>query len=74
MVYMSAQFVGGGRILEAVTGVPYTWVVIIFAGMVAFYTSVGGFRAGAISHAVQDVIMLVGGVILWIAALSATGA
>jgi sodium/pantothenate symporter len=73
MVYMSAQFVGGGRILEAVTGVPYTWVVIIFAGMVAFYTSVGGFRADTLSDALQGVIMLFGGVILWVAVLSATG-
>ena len=73
MVYMSAQFVGGGRILQEVTGIPYTWVVIIFAGMVAFYTSVGGFRADAISDALQGVIMLLGGVVLWIAVLSATG-
>lgn len=73
MVYMSAQFVGGGRILEAVTGIPYVWVVVIFAGIVAFYTSVGGFRADALSDTLQGVIMLVGGVILWIAVLSATG-
>jgi len=73
MVYMSAQFVGGARILEAITGVPYIWVIIIFAGMVAFYTSVGGFRADTLSDAVQGVIMLLGGVILWIAVLSTTG-
>ncbi len=36
MVYMSAQFVGGARILQEITGVPYVWLVIIFAGMVAF--------------------------------------
>jgi sodium/pantothenate symporter len=73
MVYMSAQFVGGGRILQEVTGIPYTWVVIIFAGMVAFYTSVGGFRADALSDMLQGVIMLFGGVVLWVAVLSATG-
>jgi sodium/pantothenate symporter len=73
MVYMSAQFVGGGRILQEVTGIPYTWVVIIFAGIVAFYTSVGGFRADAISDALQGVIMLFGGVVLWIVVLAATG-
>jgi sodium/pantothenate symporter len=32
MVYMSAQFVGGARILQEITGVPYVWLVIIFAG------------------------------------------
>jgi sodium/pantothenate symporter len=74
MVYMSAQFVGGARILQEITGVPYVWLVIIFAGIVAFYTSVGGFRADAISDALQGVIMLFGGVVLWIAVLAATGA
>ena len=39
----------------------------------AFYTSVGGFRADAISDALQGVIMLFGGVVLWIAVLAATG-
>jgi sodium/pantothenate symporter len=73
MVYMSAQFVGGARILQEITGVPYIWLVIIFAGIVAFYTSVGGFRADAISDALQGVIMLFGGVVLWIAVLAATG-
>jgi sodium/pantothenate symporter len=53
--------------------VPYIWLVIIFAGIVAFYTSVGGFRADAISDALQGVIMLFGGVVLWIAVLAATG-
>src|SRR5918998_4468763 len=73
MVYMSAQFVGGARILQEITGVPYVWLVIIFAGIVAFYTSVGGFRADAISDALQGVIMLFGGVVLWIVVLAATG-
>ncbi|MGH3097692.1 MAG: sodium/pantothenate symporter [Streptosporangiales bacterium] len=67
MAYMVAQFVGGARVLQPVTGVPYTWLVIIFAGVVAIYTCFGGFLADAFSDTAQGIIMLLGGIALWIA-------
>jgi sodium/pantothenate symporter len=71
--YMVAQFTGGARVIQALTGVPYVWVVIISAGVVTIYTALGGFLADAVSDTVQGLIMLVGGVVLWVAILSAVG-
>ncbi|MQA88227.1 MAG: sodium/pantothenate symporter [Streptosporangiales bacterium] len=73
MVYMVAQFTGGARILQAVTGIPYTALVVIFAGVVALYTAFGGFLADAVSDTVQGLIMLLGGVVLWAAIFASIG-
>ncbi|MED3549912.1 sodium/pantothenate symporter [Cytobacillus praedii] len=64
--YMVAQFVGGARILESITGLPYKSGLIIFGLAVVLYTVYGGFRAVAITDAIQGIIMILGGVLLWI--------
>lgn len=64
--YMVAQFVGGARILESITGLPYETGLLIFGLAVVLYTVYGGFRAVAITDAIQGIIMIVGGVLLWI--------
>ncbi|HWO78467.1 MAG TPA: sodium/pantothenate symporter [Bacillus sp. (in: firmicutes)] len=64
--YMVAQFVGGARILESITGLPYKTGLIIFGLAVVLYTVYGGFRAVAITDAIQGIIMIFGGVLLWI--------
>lgn len=71
--YMVPQFVGGTRVLQAVTGVDYTVLLIVFAGVVMIYTGFGGFLADAVSDTIQGIIMLLGGVVLWIVLLSAAG-
>lgn len=71
--YMTAQFTGGGRVIQALTGLPYTWVVVIVAGVLVVYTALGGFLADVVSDTLQGVIMLVGGVVLWIGILTAVG-
>lgn len=53
-----AQFVGGARLFETVTGHSYVVGLITFSGVVTAYTSFGGFRAVAITDAIQGVIML----------------
>lgn len=64
--YMVAQFVGGARILEAITGLPYHWGLIIFGVSVVVYTTYGGFRAVAMTDAIQGILMILGGVLLWV--------
>lgn len=54
-----AQFVGGARLFESVTGYPYVVGLIIFSSVVIAYTSFGGFRAVAITDAIQGIVMLV---------------
>lgn len=72
-VYMVAQFTGGGRVIQAITGVPYTWVVVIVAGVLTLYTALGGFLADAVSDTIQGLVMLLGGVVLWVVILTAVG-
>ena len=70
--YMVAQFAGGARIVQGVTGMPYQAGVLIFGLVVIGYTTIGGFRAVALTDAIQGVLMIVGGVVLWIAFLART--
>ena len=73
VAYMVPQFVGGTRVLQAVTGVEYNTLLITFAVVVLFYTAFGGFLADAISDTFQGILMMVGGVVVWVVLLSAIG-
>ena len=42
---MLAQFIGGARLFQAVTGYPYIVGLGLFGVTVVLYTSLGGFRA-----------------------------
>lgn len=57
---MVAQFIGGARLFEAVTGLSYNVGLIIFAVTVIIYTTVGGFRAVVLTDAVQGIVMVIG--------------
>ncbi|MEK3886236.1 sodium/pantothenate symporter [Bacillus sp. FSL K6-3431] len=70
---MTAQWVGGARLIESVVGVSYTTALFIFAVSVMVYVIIGGFRAVAITDSIQGVIMLAGTIILVIAAIIAGG-
>lgn len=61
---MVAQFIGGARLLEAATGLSYNTGLLIFAATVVLYTTIGGFRAVALTDAVQGVVMIIGTVAL----------
>ena len=61
---MVAQFVGGAKLFEAVTGYSYLTGLIVFGLVVVIYTTVGGFRGVAITDAICAVVMLAGMVIL----------
>lgn len=63
---MVAQFVGGAKLFEAVTGYSYLTGLIVFGLVVVIYTTVGGFRGVAITDAICAVVMLAGMVILLI--------
>lgn len=62
-----AQFIGGARLFETVTGYSYSIGLIIFSSVVIAYTSFGGFRAVVITDAIQGLVMLVAtGVLFYI--------
>ncbi len=70
---MTAQWVGGARLIESLTGLSYTPSLFIFAVSVLVYVIIGGFRAVALSDTVQGMIMLVGTIILLIGTIIAGG-
>ncbi len=57
---MVAQFVGGAKLFEAVTGYSYLTGLIVFGLVVVLYTTVGGFRGVAITDTICAIVMLLG--------------
>lgn len=53
-----AQFVGGARLFESVTGLSYNFGLILFTAVVIIYTTFGGFRAVTITDTIQGIVML----------------
>ena len=57
---MVAQFVGGAKLFEAVTGYSYLVGLVLFGAAVILFTTIGGFRGVAFTDALCGIIMLVG--------------
>lgn len=63
---MLAQFIGGARLFQAITGTPYVAGLLLFGLTVVVYTTIGGFRAVVLTDIVQGVVMLFASVaVLW---------
>ncbi len=67
------QFIGGARLFESVLGVPYYYGLIFFTVIVTIFTVIGGFRAVAVTDAIQGFIMIIATFILFISVLKAGG-
>lgn len=70
---MIAQFVGGAKLFEAVTGYSYVFGLVLFGVAVVLFTTIGGFRGVALTDALCGIAMLVGIVVLAGGILSAGG-
>lgn len=70
---MVAQFVGGAKLFEAVTGYSYVTGLMVFGLVVVIYTAVGGFRGVAVTDALCAIAMLVGMFLLLAGILKAGG-
>lgn len=63
---MVAQFVGGAKLFETVTGYSYTLGLVLFGLIVVAYTTIGGFRGVAVTDTFCAVMMIVGmAILLW---------
>ncbi|UOY93191.1 sodium/pantothenate symporter [Ectobacillus sp. JY-23] len=69
----AAQWVGGGRLIESLTGLSYPAALFIFTVTVLVYVIIGGFRAVALSDALLGAIMLVGTVVILVGTIVAGG-
>ncbi|GGC98695.1 sodium/pantothenate symporter [Pontibacillus salipaludis] len=70
---MAAQWVGGARLIESITGLSYTSALFLFALSVLVYVIIGGFRAVALTDTVQGIVMFFGTLILLVATIIAGG-
>lgn len=70
---MVAQFVGGAKLFEYVTGYSYVVGLILFGIAVVVFTVIGGFRGVAITDALCGIAMLVGMIVLGAGLISAGG-
>ncbi|WP_147820780.1 sodium/pantothenate symporter [Salidesulfovibrio onnuriiensis] len=73
MAAMLAQFIGGARLFQAVTGYPYMVGLVLFGISVVLYTAVGGFRAVVLTDAIQGIVMVVAVVVVLLAVIKAGG-
>ncbi|WZL72780.1 sodium/pantothenate symporter [Clostridiaceae bacterium 35-E11] len=70
---MGAQWIGAARLIEGSVGIPYQTALIFFAITVLIYTTIGGFRAVALTDTLQGVIMTIGTIALFVATVAAGG-
>lgn len=70
---MVAQFIGGAKLFEAATGYSYLTGLILFGIATVIYTSIGGFKAVAITDTICAILMVLGTLILAAAVLNAGG-
>ena len=70
---MIAQFVGGAKLFESVTGYSYTTGLVIFGITAILFTTIGGFRGVAWSDALCGIVMLLGLVVIAGGILNAGG-
>ncbi|MHC0038833.1 sodium/pantothenate symporter [Pseudoneobacillus sp. C159] len=66
---MTAQWVGGARLIESLTGLSYLAALLIFAVSVLVYVIIGGFAAVALTDAMQGLVMIIGTIILLVAVI-----
>lgn len=70
---MAAQWIGGARLIESLTGLSYQSALFLFAISVLIYVTIGGFRAVALTDAVQGAVMLIGTLVLLVAVIISGG-
>ncbi len=58
-LYIIAQMVGVGTLMESITGIPWTWSVILLGGVIILYVAFGGMTGVTVTQMLQFWIMLV---------------
>lgn len=72
-MYVAAQFLGAGKVLNATFGISHLWGMVIGAVIILFYTIMGGFFAVAWTDMIQGILMVVTLVFLPVIALFELG-
>lgn len=64
MAAIIAEFTGGSRIIQVMTGIPFEYSLIIFASIITLYTAFGGLKGVSIVGILQGIIMTVASIVL----------
>ena len=70
---MIASYKASGNLLQVLLNVPYVIGILIFLIPVVVYVTIGGFKAVAWTDFIQGVLMLAGGILLFILVLNQVG-
>lgn len=73
VVFLIAQFKGGGHIFEITFGVSYAYGILITGVIIAIYVAVGGFLAVAWTDTIQAFVMIFGLITITIVGLVNVG-
>ena len=73
IAYTAAQLTASGKAFSSFLGTTYITGVFIGAGVILFYTTVGGFKAVAYSDLLQGILMFLGLLILPVVGITAAG-
>ncbi len=57
-LYIIAQMVGVGTVMEAITGIPFVWGVILLGGIITLYVAFGGMTGVTVAQMMQFWIMI----------------
>lgn len=58
-LYIIAQMVGVGTLMESITGIPWAWGVILLGGVIILYVALGGMTGVTLTQMLQFWIMLI---------------
>lgn len=64
IVSVVADFIGGSRVIQSMTGIPFEVSLIAFGGLITIYTALGGLRGVAFVGVLQGLIMTIGSIVL----------
>jgi len=70
---MTAQFIGGATLFQAITGLPYVYGLSLFAITVFIYVTIAGFRGVALTDTLQGIMMFIGTIALFAGAVWLSG-
>ena len=71
--YMTAQMVASGKALSTFMGMDYATGVVVGGAIIIAYTFIGGYKAVSYTDVLQGVLMLIGLIIVPVAAIYAGG-
>jgi len=71
--YTASGFSACGKLFNSLFGVKYQTAMVIFAAVIVFYTTFGGFTAASTSDLIQSIIMSLGLIIILVTGVAMAG-